>query len=460
MTDGKVGRMGRASGTARGAAALLLASGALAASAEAQFIPFQEEPIRYYVDRSEDPVAKVQERIEGGGKRLEFDEVNGYLRSVLRELDVPLSSQVLVYSRSSLQFRKVSPGTPRALYFNDDVYVGWINGGDFLEIVSFDANQGAVFYTLDQDPANSRGFTKAELDCIQCHVGARTRGVPGVLLRSIVTNSKGNQTPGTQTYLTDHASPFAERWGGWYVTGTLGRQKHLGNLVVDSANGGKVGAADAEVLDLSSRFPIASYPTGRSDIVAHLVLDHQVQLHNLITVANYQTRLALHAEKAAGRGVDALSAEARKKIETPSEELVRYLLFSGEAPLSGPVVGDSGFASEFSARGPRDGKGRSLRDFDLARRIFKHPCSYLIYTAGFDALPKPAKDYVHRRLFEVLTNADQGPAFAHLSAEDRRAVLEILVATKPGVPEDWKRAVADGRASSPVEGVASTGPRP
>jgi hypothetical protein len=442
------------------AAVLLLAHATLAAPSQAQFIPFQDEPIRYYVDRSEDPVAKVQERIERGEKRLEFDEVNGYLRSVLRELDVPLSSQALVYSRSSLQFRKVSPRTPRALYFNDDVYVGWINGGDFLEIVSFDANQGAIFYTLDQDRANSRGFTKAELDCIQCHVGTRTRGVPGVLLRSIVTNGKGNQTAGTQTYLTDHSSPFAERWGGWYVTGTHGRQKHLGNLVVEGVEGGEMEASDAVVLDLSSRFPIDSYPTRHSDIVAHLVLDHQVQLHNLITVANYQTRLALHAEKAAGRGVDALSDDARKKIETPSEELVRYLLFSGEAPLAGPVVGDSGFAREFSARGPRDGKGRSLRDFDLARRIFKYPCSYLIYTAAFDALPKPSKDYVYRRLFEVLTNADETPAFAHLSDEDRRAVLEILVATKPGLPENWKHVLADAKPSNPVVGVASAGPRP
>ncbi|MDR3622291.1 MAG: hypothetical protein P4L85_23270 [Paludisphaera borealis] len=458
MIDIEVKWTRRASAMARGGVALVLAQGLFLVSAEAQFIPFQDDPIRYYVDRAEDPVAKVQARIERGEKRLEFEGVNGYLKSVLRELDVPLSSQALVYSKSSLQFRKVSPKTPRALYFNDDVYVGWIKGGEFLEIVSFDANQGAIFYTLDQTPTASRGFTKAELDCIQCHVGGRTRGVPGVLLRSIVTNGKGNQTAETRTYLTDHRSPFAERWGGWYVTGTHGRQTHLGNLVVDSADGGKVDATDGNVVDLSSRFPIASYPTPHSDIVAHLVLDHQAQLHNLITVANYQTRLALHAEKTAGRGVDAISAEARRKIEEPSEELVRYLLFAGEAPLTEPVVGDSGFTREFSARGPRDGKGRSLRDFDLTRRIFKYPCSYLIYTAAFDALPKPAKDYVYRRLFEVLTNMDRSPAFAHLSPDDRRAILEILVATKPGLPESWKQVAADKTTSGPASPVVSTGP--
>ncbi|WP_165226290.1 hypothetical protein [Aquisphaera insulae] len=421
---------------------LLIGLGAGVAPARAQFIPFQEEPIRYYVDKPEDPVAKLQERIDRGERRLRFEAPNGYLRSVLAELDVPLSSQVLVYSRTSLQFRKVSPKTPRALYFNDDVYVGWINGGDFLEIVSFDANQGAIFYTVGQQREEAPGFARTELDCIQCHVAPRTRGVPGVLIRSIVTNDKGNQAPKTPTYDTDHRSPLSERWGGWYVTGSQVRQPHLGNLIVDKPAGGPVGAAaGGDAFDLSSRFPLDEYAARHSDVVAHLVLDHQVPLHNLITRANYETRLALHAEAAAGRGPSSLSSEARKRIDDPSEELVRYLLFAGEAPLTGPVVGDSGFAREFSDRGPRDGRGRSLRDFDLTRRIFKYPCSYLIYSKAFDALPAPSKDYVQRRLLEVLTGVDDSPTFAHLTRVDRRAILEILVATKPGLPPAWKLAL-------------------
>ena len=265
----------------------------------------------------------------------------------------------------------------------------------------------------------------------------------GCCVRSIVTNSKGNQTPKTRTYDTDHRSPLSERWGGWYVTGAQGRQPHLGNLIIDELKPENLDAtAGGNAVDLSSRFPLDAYAARHSDIVAHLVLDHQVPLHNLITRANYETRLALHAEAAAGRGPAAPSPEARKRIEGPSEELVRYLLFAGEAPLTGPVVGDSGFAKEFSDRGPRDGQGRSLRDFDLTRRIFKYPCSYLIYSKAFDALPGPSKDYVYRRLFEVLSGADDGPTFAHLSREDRRAILEILVATKPGLPESWKLAIA------------------
>jgi hypothetical protein len=156
-------------------------------------------------------------------------------------------------------------------------------------------------------------------------------------------------------------------------------------------------------------------------------------MHNLITQTNYQTRLALYAGKDA--------EVARRQIERPAEQLVRYLLFANEAHLEEPVAGTSGFAQEFEARGPRDARGRSLRDFDLQRRIFKYPCSYLIYSEAFDAIPQPAKDYVYRRIFEVLSGREQGPDFASLSAEDRQAILEILVATKPGLPEEWKEFV-------------------
>ena len=122
---------------------------------------------------------------------------------------------------------------------------------------------------------------------------------------------------------------------------------------------------------------------------------------------------------------------------------MRYLLFANEAPLEEPVAGTSGFAEEFAARGPRDPQGRSLRDFDLRNRIFKYPCSYLIYSEAFDAIPEPAKDYIYRRLFDILTGREQGPEFARSVRRGPRAILEILVATKPGLPEEWKQFVTE-----------------
>ena len=216
--------------------------------------------------------------------------------------------------------------------------------------------------------------------------------------------------------------------------------------------------AGANLVRLADRFPAAPYLTPHSDIVAQLVLAHQTQMHNLITLTNFQTRLALHAEAgkngASVRHAAAISESARRQIEAPAEELVRYLLFAAEAPLDDAIAGTSGFSKEFAARGPRDVQGRSLRDFDLQRRLFKYPCSYLIYSEAFDALPGPARDYVYHRLLEVLRGRDQDPAFALLSAPDRQAILEILLATKRGLPDEWKDA-------RPVRTEACTcGPKP
>jgi hypothetical protein len=439
------------------------------------FVPYSEEPIKYLSDRVNDPVAKLQERIDRGEVALEYGTWHGYLESVLKLLDVPVSSQTLVFSKSSFQYRKISPRSPRALYFNDNVYVGWVRGGHSLEIASFDANQGAIFYLLEQQHSSQPAFIRATMDCTQCHVAQGTRGVPGVLVRSIYTKPTGTQATHTTSFVTGHQSPLKDRFGGWYVTGTHGRQTHMGNVFVEDLERPEElnRRAGANIVDLTGRFETAAYLTGHSDIVAQLVLAHQTQMHNLITLANFQTRLALHsqAKASAAKGGPAgpLPEAARTSFERPAEELVRYLLFANEAPLEGPIAGTSDFAREFAARGPRDPRGRSLRDFDLKRRIFRYPCSYLIYSDAFDALPGPAKEYVYRRLLEVLTGREQGDGYKTLSAEDRRAILEILLATKPGLPDDWKRwatsagptradTTSPGPACCPLDSGDSRGP--
>ena len=113
------------------------------------------------------------------------------------------------------------------------------------------------------------------------------------------------------------------------------------------------------------------------------------------------------------------------------EPLVKALLFSDAAPLTDAVKGTSNYATEFSALGPRDGNGRSLRDFDLRTRLFRYPLSYMIYTEAFDGMPSAVKSYVYRRLRQVLGGQDTSKDFSHLSAADRTAILEILRATKP-----------------------------
>jgi len=410
------------------------------------YLPFADAPISYRSENLSDPVAKLQSQLNRGEVKLDYEEGHGYLASVLRALRVPVSSQTLVFSKTSFQYPKISPETPRALYYNDDVYVGQVHNGKSLEFVSFDPMQGAIFYVLDEHQVNHPRFERSELDCVQCHVAPPTRNVPGVMLRSVFTSPSGTQAPKTAAFITGQESPLNERWGGWYVTSKLGSTAHMGNAILpDGATPDKI-AAGTNLPDLTSKLDTKAYLTKYSDIVAHLVLAHQTQMHNLITQTNYQTRLALYADetrnKAAGLPAGTISDAVRKQFERPAEQLVRYILFTNEAPLTEPVAGTSGFAEEFAARGPRDSRGRSLRDFDLRTRIFRYPCSYLIYSEAFDAIPAPAKDYIYRRMFEILSGREQAPDFAVLSDKDRRSILEILVATKPGLPEEWKQFVA------------------
>jgi hypothetical protein len=157
------------------------------------YVPFSEAPINYLSDQLSDPVAKLQQRLARGETKLQFEPTHGYLQSVLDQLGIPVSSQTLVFSKTSFQFRKISPYAPRALYFNDDVYVGWVQDGKAIELVSFDSMQGAIFYLLDGQKVERPVFKRAELDCTQCHVAASTRGVPGVMLRSLYVNPSGTQ---------------------------------------------------------------------------------------------------------------------------------------------------------------------------------------------------------------------------------------------------------------------------
>jgi hypothetical protein len=326
-----------------------------------------------------------------------------------------------------------------------------VHEGKEIEVVSFDARQGAIFYLLHEQKADKPGFERAELDCTQCHIAAGTRGVPGVLLRSVLPTGTGTLVTGAPSFITDQESPFSERWGGWYVSGKLANA----SLANATAPAGASGTA-VKLAPLEKPFDASAYLAPASDEIALLVLAHQTQMHNLITLTNYKTRIALHAlgnssaavsgsaEGAVPPATDSspLPEDTRRQFERPAEQLLRYLLFANETPLPSldakQVISSSAFAREFARRGPRDSKGRSLRDFDLSTRIFRYPCSYLIYSDAFDALPEPSKGYVYHRLLQILSGADDDPDFESLSAPDRQAILEIVLETKRGLPQEWQ----------------------
>lgn len=421
--------------------------GPLASSSRAQF-SFEQEPFNYNTATPTDIVAKLNARLDAGEAKLEYDDDHGYLAAVLKALGVPASSQTLVYSKTSFQQKRIHPRAPRALYFNDDVYLGWVQGGDVVEVSAADPQLGAVFYTLDQHRVERPRFTRQTYDCTQCHASALTGGVPGHIVRSVYPAPDGTPILRHGSFLVDHTTPLRQRWGGWYVSGKHGAQKHLGNLLVraqDDAERLASGEYDmgdrANVTDLRDRVDVSPYLSPHSDIVALMVLEHQSMAHNAIAKAYYQGKLALRDEavmnQALERPADYRSESSQRRLEGVAASLVEVLLFVDEAKLAEPLVGASSFAEEFAKVGPRDERGRSLRDFDLKTRLFRYPCSYLIYSDAFAGLEDDIKALVYRKLWDVLQDANKDAKYQHLSTDDRQAIREILASTKSDLPDYW-----------------------
>ena len=391
---------------------------------------YEAPPVRYSATPAADPVAKLD-------VPLAHDDDFGYLKSFLAALDIPASSQTLVFSKTSFQLRRINPRSPRAIYFNDDVYVGWVRGGDVMEISAVDPQLGAGFYTLDQKQAASPRPLRQTDACLQCHDSrGMSMGVPGHVVRSVYSSGDGTPQLSLGTFRTNYKSPFAERWGGWYVTGEHGTMRHMGNVTYpESPDLERLAERGANVVDLSDRVDVEAYLAPTSDIVALMVLEHQTLVHNLITRANHETRVAMlqceDINRLCGDPPGTLTDGTRSRIRSNCEPLVEALFFHEEAPLSARVRGTSGFAEAFEKRGP-------LRTFDLQRRLFALPCSYMVYSKAFAGLPPAAKGYVSDRMRDILLGRDASPAYAHLSAADRAGILRVLRETLPDFTRGWK----------------------
>jgi hypothetical protein len=438
-------------------AALLLA-GALTygASTEARHQPkepfagvLDEHPaIEYAARPTKDRVALLRQSIAQGKASLSYRPPAGYLTSMLEALDISPESQLLVFSKTGLQRASTGPANPRALYFNDSVVVGYIPGARFLEIAAHDPEQGVVFYTVDQQVrAGPAAPSSADLsprtnapspdirrgsNCLTCHVSGSTLDVPGMITRSNFTNATGGTIPQLGFHVVDHRTPLTQRWGGWFVTGDYDAPPyrgvdHMGSVstTVHPARG-DVASMSNEVLirwmddDVAGR----GYLSHQSDIAALMVFDHQMRAINLLTRLNWETRVAGYD----GR-IDFSTGVLREMVD----EVADYLLFVGEVPPPARLTPRPGFAAAFSAAGPRDSRGRSLRELDLEHRLLRYSCSYMIHSTAFDHLPSPARVAVYQRVAAILAARDIQPRYAHLSAANRRAILEILRETKP----DW-----------------------
>jgi hypothetical protein len=382
--------------------------------------------IQYSSHPPRDAIVQLNQRIAKGDVTLAFDALpRGYLASVLKAFDISPSSQTLVFSENSLQAAHISKGTPRAIYFNDTVAVGWAKGAGTIEATALDATQGIHFYSIPQTRGPKPQFIRRNADCLQCHLLPQTHGVPGVLTMSVLPLSD-NKNDYAQGWEVDHRTPIEDRWGGWFVTGAQVPAKHLGNVPVLHVPRSYVRADVAPQLTSGSEaFDTTAYLTPHSDVVALMVLNHQTRMVNLLTRLGWQSRIAAH---------DAKGWALPPHVRDTAHELVDYMLFVDEAPLPSAVRGTSSFTKDFPSKGPRDSKGRSLRDLDLTRRLLRYPCSYMIYTEAFDALPPATLAIVYERMWAILSGAVTDADYAKLSLADRRAIVEILRETKSGLP--------------------------
>jgi len=416
---------------------------ALSAASLAAGDEFEQPPISYSESQPANPIAELNDRLARGDARLVFDKSLGYLRSVLDLLHVPISSQTLVFSKTSMQQRHISPRNPRAIYFNDEVYVGFVRGADVLELSVADPQLGTVFYTLDQRNRERPTFMRQTNSCLICHGGARTRGVPGHIVRSVYVDHTGQPIFSAGSHQVDDTTPLAERWGGWYVSGRHGDTTHLGNITYRHRPGaeGERDTTGLNQVDVTSRFDASGYPAPHSDLVALSVLAHQTAAHTLLAKVSFDARMAIHREAALnrelGQSADHRWPSTNTILDAAATSLVDCFLFSAAPAFQAPIEGSTTFAAEFSKRGPTDGQGRSLRSFDLESRLFQHPCSFLIYSKSFDSLPEELRQRFWEKMRAVLQGKDTGGKYPHLSPAERSAIREILVATKPEAERAW-----------------------
>jgi hypothetical protein len=423
--------------------ACLGSGGAVAADAIYERAPIhyhETEPdtrlTRYFAEQRDNPV------LRHGTHREILDEL-------LRGLEIPAESQVLVYSKTSAQNSRIAPETPRAIYFSDDLYLGWVQGGE-IETASFDARLGMVFHLVklsEREPGALPPLAR-ERSCLNCHAGSSNREMPGLMVRSVYPTATGLPLFEAGTFHTRQDSPIEQRWGGWYVTGAVEGREHLGNALAKAAPGGPgvelERLAEGRLSSLDGLFVSEPYPGGgQSDVVALMVLEHQVGVHNLLVEANLSTRATLHRhaemQKAFGEPVEAPLSETNERIlQRLATRVLREMLYVEEVEVPAGIEGTGAFQAAFEEGRRKSAEGRSLRDLRLYGRLMKYRCSHLIHSEAFATLPPAIRDRILVQLHGILTRPAEWPEFAHLGESERAHILAIVGETVTGLPDCWR----------------------
>ena len=394
---------------------------------------YELDPINYSESQAEDVISDYFANAENATS-WQREGPSGYLSAFLEAFDIPAVSQTLVFSKTSLQADRIHPKNPRAIYYNDDIYVGWVPNSDLLEISVSSPKTGTNFYTV----APSDGFpklTRQTHDCLRCHGGSFTRDVPGHLVRSVYPDSDGQPIFKAGTHFTDQSTPLEDRWGGWLVSRSP--MKHMGNTIFQETDRGADQGTSFTLKDV----PNNGYLANGSDIVSLLILGHQTQLHTLMADLTIKTRRALHDQKVMDELLqrnEALSDSTRSRIKHAADKVLKCMFFVDEIDLPKIDLSRSAFAKVFTERGPKDSKERSLYQLRMDGRMLRLPFSYLIYSDTFSKMPPEALDYLWAEIGRILdSSSSRYEGYEGISRREKEAIKEILLETHPDAKNRW-----------------------
>ena len=364
-----------------------------------------------------DDCTRLIERVASKQVKLDNTNLRSLTQSVLKELGIPLSSQLLVFSGSASQGTKVNPRNPRALYFNDECYVGIVPGG-LLEMIGVDANAGSQLYTFKNVGRNTPPTATGDDTCLRCHGGLISGYAPGFFIRFTFPEMNGKMTS-ARNITPGHQRPLDERFGGWFVTSSNGQSFPAAGQIMQNGL--------AVHTQIGEHYDPAIHLAGSSDILAHLLHEHQIGFHNRLIKVLISAR-------------DNGQVEGERIVTSHEEdidELVRYMLFQNEAKLPKQgIVGDAQYVEDFRRNRRPSRTGASLKDLELTTRLLKFRCSYMIYTRPWREMPFEIKAELLTRLHRALQNTNDALS-QHLPEFERLQILHILRDTVPELPDDW-----------------------
>jgi hypothetical protein len=397
-----------------------------AALPEPDFRDLDRPPHEYHTRTPRDRFTRLKDDLESGRLALDQSSERGFVISLLQALEIPVTSQMLVFSTTSLQLRLITPENPRALYFNEDIYIGWVPGGR-IEVVGLDPELGAVFYIFDPPRLGQPVRVERSEKCMKCHAADDTNHVPGLVVKSVVPGPTGGSLTAFRIEQTGHGIPFDQRFGGWYVTGS----NHLGAW--ENAIGRfSAGQLLKTVIEPGTRFDFDRYPVATSDVLPQLLHEHQAGFVNRVVEAGYRARTYLFADG------ENLTPGHAALLDEQAQIVTRYLLFAEEAPLPpGGIQTDATYRADFLKKRRATADGLSLKDFDLQTRMFRHRCSYMIYSPVFATLPPAMKQRIYTRLASALSTEKPETEYAYLPEPEKKAIRAILLATLTDLPAGW-----------------------